>query len=100
MLDSGLRAECPTQRNHLNLTLLVSRKQHDRWVSLVYPNGHAKNIRRAEAQWMLQEGVVEYGGEKDGRTCVLIKRVYVWRKTTRVYMGEKLGMTGMELVPQ
>ena len=78
----------------------MSRKQHDRWVTLVYPNGHAKTIRRTEAQEMIQDGAVEYGGEKNGRTCVLIKTVYLWRKTTRMVMGEKVGMTGMELVPQ
>ena len=99
-LDSGLRAECPTQRSHLDLTTLVSRKQHDRWVSLVYPNGHARTIRRTEAQQLLQEGAVEYGGEKDGRTCVLIKRAYLWRKTTRIVMAEKVGLTQMSLVPQ
>ena len=49
---------------------------------------------------MLQDGAVEYGGEKDGRTCVVIKTALVWRKTTRMVMGEKVGMAGMELVPQ
>ena len=69
----------------------MSRKHHDRWVTLVYPNGHAKTIRRTEAQEMLQDGAVEYGGEKNGRTCVLIKTVYDWRKTTRMVMGETDG---------
>ena len=78
----------------------MSRKQHDRWVTLVYPNGHAKTIRRTEAQQMIEDGSVEYGGEKNGRTCVVMKTVYLWRKTTRMVLGEKVGMTGMELVPQ
>ena len=99
-LDSGLRAECPTQRSQHDPTTHVSRKQHDRWVSLVYPNGHARTIRRTEAQQLLQEGAVEYGVEKDGRTCVLIKRAYLWRKTTRIVMAEKVGLTQMSLVPQ
>ena len=99
-LYSGLRAECPTQRSQHDPTTQVSRKQHDRWVSLVYPNGHAKTIRRTEAQQLLQDGAVEYGGEKDGRTCVLIKRAYIWRKTTRIVMAEKVGLTQMSLVPQ
>jgi len=99
-LYSGLRAECPTQRSQHDPTTQVSRKQHDRWVSLVYPNGHAKTIRRTEAQQMIQDGAVEYGGEKNGRTCVLIKRAYIWRKTTRIVMAEKVGLTQMSLVPQ
>ena len=49
---------------------------------------------------MIQDGSVEYGGEKNGRTCVVMKTVFVWRKTTRMVLGEKVGMTGMALVPQ
>ena len=78
----------------------MSRKQHDRWVTLVSPNGHAETIRRAEAQQMIQDGAAEYGGERNGRTCVLIKTVYTWRKTTQMVLGEKVGMAGMELVAQ
>src|SRR3990172_21790 len=77
----------------------MSRKQHDRWVSLVYPNGHAKTIRRTEAQQMLQDGAVEYGGEKDGRTWVVIKTVFVLRKTRRMG-GKRERMSGTKEVAQ
>jgi hypothetical protein len=49
---------------------------------------------------MIQDGAAEYGGERNGRTCVLIKTVYTWRKTTQMVLGEKVGMAGMELVAQ
>lgn len=71
----------------------------ERWVLCIWPNGHEKLIKRSAARKMIEEGDASYAGRKVGRESVTMSGVIrEWRKTTRMFYGEKLGMVVMGLV--
>ena len=77
---------------------LAYRKRLDTWVWFIQGKRETL-IRRTEAHRLVLDGSVRYQGERpDGRAVVVAINGQMWIKTTHRFMGEPIGMTGMELV--